>query len=415
MHKKFPYLLLTGLLAAPAAQAGEWSGRVAGEWLFFWNKPLDPDQHTSYLSVAAEPEYQHEWQDGKRQFNVTLFGRADQHDEERTHADVRELEYLHIADWYEWRVGVRRVFWGVTESQHLVDVINQTDLVENPDGEDKLGQPMINLALIGDLGTFDLFVLTGFRARTFPGEEGRPRFGAVVDDDLAVYESSREEERVDLAVRWSKSVSGADMGLSYFYGTSRAPRLTAVRLNTALPPSPSNLVLAPSYDIIEQAGLDVQFATGSTLWKAEMISRRELGERQFLSTVGFEYTFTGAFNSPADIGLLSEYLYDDRGEAASTLPAFGTSAKAPPTPFQNDLFIGGRFTFNDVQNSQILAGMIFDLDGRGRTYNVEFERRIGESFKIAIEWRGYADIPPNDVLYTLRDDDSIRTEMGWYF
>ena len=44
--------------------------------------------------------------------------------------------------------GVRRVFWGVAESNHLVDVINQTDAIENPDQEDKLGQPMLNLAYV---------------------------------------------------------------------------------------------------------------------------------------------------------------------------------------------------------------------------------------------------------------------------
>jgi len=54
-------------------------------------------------------------------------------------------------------------FWGVTEFQHLVDIINQTDLVENIDTEDKLGQPMINLALINDWGTVDLFIMPYFR------------------------------------------------------------------------------------------------------------------------------------------------------------------------------------------------------------------------------------------------------------
>jgi hypothetical protein len=411
MQRSLLTLLLAGALAAPA-HAGDWSGRVAGEWLYFPKAPLDPDQHDSYLAVLAEPEYTHEWADGKRQFNVSAFGLVDQRDDERTHADLRELEYLRIAEKYEWRVGVRRVFWGVTESQHLVDIVNQTDFVVNPDGEDKLGQPMINLAMIGDYGAVDLFVLTGFRERTFPGEEGRPRFGVVVDNDLAVYESGKEQGRVDLAVRWSKSVGGADVGVSYFYGTGRAPRFLPVVFG------PGDVALAPLYDVIEQAGLDAQLARGSMLWKAEMISRREQGERQFASTVGFEYTFTGVFGTPADVGILGEHLYDDRGVAASMLPAnpfAAASFKAPPTPFQNDLFIGGRFTLNDVQNTQILAGMIFDLDGRGRTWNVEAERRIGEAWKLSLEWRGYAAIPLDDILYTLRDDDSVRTELAWYF
>ncbi len=74
----------------------------------------------------------------------------------------------------ETRVGVRRVFWGVTEFQHLVDIINQSDSVEDIDNEDKLGQPMINLSLVKDWGIVDFFVLPYFRERTFAGAEGRP-------------------------------------------------------------------------------------------------------------------------------------------------------------------------------------------------------------------------------------------------
>ena len=41
-------------------------------------------------------------------------------------------------DW-SLSIGLGKVFWGVTEFNHLVDVINQTDLVEGIDGEAKLG------------------------------------------------------------------------------------------------------------------------------------------------------------------------------------------------------------------------------------------------------------------------------------
>ena len=52
----------------------------------------------------------------------------------------------------KFRVGVGKVFWGVTESQHLVDIINQTDLVENIDTEDKLGQPMLETTWLQNWG-----------------------------------------------------------------------------------------------------------------------------------------------------------------------------------------------------------------------------------------------------------------------
>ena len=42
-------------------------------------------------------------------------------------------------------VGAAKVFWGTAESRHLVDIINQTDAVEDIDEEDKLGQPMVKV------------------------------------------------------------------------------------------------------------------------------------------------------------------------------------------------------------------------------------------------------------------------------
>ena len=91
------------------------------------------------------------------------------------------MNWLKVFDESELRVGLRKVFWGVTESQHLVDIINQTDLVESLDGEEKLGQPMINYALINDWGTLDLYLLPYFRERTFSGINGRLRSSLYVD------------------------------------------------------------------------------------------------------------------------------------------------------------------------------------------------------------------------------------------
>ena len=72
---------------------------------------------------------------------------------------MRELYWRGVFGDLEVKAGAVKVFWGVTESQHLVDVINQADLVENIDSEDKLGQPMINLSWGKDWGTLELFVL----------------------------------------------------------------------------------------------------------------------------------------------------------------------------------------------------------------------------------------------------------------
>jgi hypothetical protein len=44
---------------------------------------------------------------------------------------VRELNWIHQAETWSLLAGVGKVFGSVTESRHLVDIINQTDLVED--------------------------------------------------------------------------------------------------------------------------------------------------------------------------------------------------------------------------------------------------------------------------------------------
>lgn len=391
-------IVMAGLLTAlvmPAA-AGEWSGFVSLEYRGFFHPGLFPEQHRSYFSVAAQPEYYHQLDNSKDSFTFAPFVRADRHDPERSHADIRELTWLKVGEGYEWRLGIRKVFWGVTESQHLVDIVNQTDLVENIDTEDKLGQPMVNLALIRDWGTLNAFILPGFRERTFPGVEGRLRTSPRVDTDQASYESARERRHIDYALRWSKSLSGWDIGLSQFYGTSREPRLLPGLDDNGLP------VLIPRYDLIHQTGLDVQLTEGSWLWKLETIRRSGQGPTYAATTGGFEYTFTGVFGSVMDLGVIAEYLYDDRGASA-------------PSPFQDDVMTGLRLAFNDVQSSELLVGVINDRRSAARFFNLEASRRLGSHYKLSLEARAFAGAPATDPTFFWRRDDYLQLELARYF
>ncbi len=374
----------------------QWSGYVALEYRRFFHSPLDSRQHRNNFSLAIEPEMHVAWNKGRDLFTLVPFLRVDQRDDERSHADIRELTWLTAHHAWELRIGVRKVFWGVTESQHLVDIINQTDLVENIDGEDKLGQPMLNLALIRDWGTVDLFVLPYFRERTFPGPKGRPRVTPRVDADGAIYESSREQEHVDLAVRWSHSPGDWDLGLSHFNGTSREPRLIPGTRGDGEP------VLFPLYEQIDQTGLDVQATKGSWLWKLEAIRRSGQGPTFFAGTAGFEYTFFGLFESASDLGLVMEYLYDDRPRDIES-------------PFANDVFAGLRLTLNDVQSSEALFGCIFDLDSSARLCNVEASRRLSDHWKAEFEVRTFQNLSETDPLFSLRRDDYAQLGLSYHF
>jgi len=411
--KYLPVIFCVLLAPVLPVQAGEWSGYVAGEFLGFTENPRFPSQYNTYLSLAAEPEYIQEWNEGDDLFTFTPYAMADNHDYRRTHVDIRELSWNHAADNWELTTGISKVFWGVTESIHLVDVINQTDLIVNEDGEDKLGQPMVNLSLIRDWGVVDLFVLPGFRERTFPSKKGRPRFGVNIDTDRVFYESGAEQWRTDLAVRWSHYIGDVDIGIAHFRGTAREPRF--VVLPAALDPTTGAIsTINPLYEIIDQTSIDLQATYGSWLWKLEAITRSGQGDRFYAYAGGYEYTFVCILESQMDIGLITEYLYDSRGDKIKLRKALQGKPFDLST-FQRDLVLGTRLTLNDAQSTEVLASVIFDLQGGGQSYNIEASRRFGNNWKLSLEARALSNVPDDNVLASFKDDTRVRLELARYF
>lgn len=389
-------LFVLGLTGIPAASlAHELSGYVAAEGGLFFHDPLYAGQERSRGSFVFQPEYYHEWEEGSS-FLFVPFGRLDSADSERTHFDIRELYYLRPTEDWELRFGVGKVFWGATEFVHLVDIINQTDLVENIDEEDKLGQPMVHLSVPRDWGIWDVFLLPYFRERTFPGREGRPRLALVVDTDHPIYESSAEEHHVDFAARYSHTVGDVDFGIYHFIGTGREP--------TLLPgvDSKGRPALIPYYKQINQTGLDLQFVSGQWLWKLESLYRTGQGDGFFASVGGFEHTFVGIAETGMDLGAIGEYAYDERRDNATTV-------------FENDVMFGMRLAVNDAQSTELLAGLIQDLDSRARILSIEASRRIGSNWKLFLQVWGFFDPPRDDLLYNVRDDDFLRIELAYYF
>jgi hypothetical protein len=378
----------------------EASGKLAVEQRYFFKEAQYPEQFDSgQSSLAIEPELYWSWNDGFDSITFTPFYRFDNQDDNRQHGDIRELAYIHAADDWEVRVGIRKEFWGVTEFQHLVDVINQTDGVEDFDGEDKLGQQMINLSLVNDWGIVDVFLLPGFRERTFAGENGRLRGPVAVDKDNVSYESSAGQQHLDVALRWTHSIGDFDVGSYWFHGTNRDPILT---------PSVNGgeVVLQQFYNQMDQFGVDVQATLGDWLWKFEGIYRKTTEEDFFASQAGFEYSFIGVFDTNLDLGLLTEYAWDSRGE----VPIGGTGSV-----FQNDLFLGTRLAFNDMQSSELLMGIGTDLDHNATSFLVEASRRFGDNFKVSLDVRLLQSTDELDVSYSLRHDDHVQLSVEWYF
>ena len=388
----------------------EVSGRLSMETRLYPQSAAHSGQRSHSSGLAAELTAYMEDEEG-RSLTITPFFRYDANDPQRTHADLREayiLAYGDIGeDEWEVRLGVDRVFWGVVESRPLVDIVNQTDLVEHPNERTKMGQPMVHVTWAGDWGALELFGLTWHRARTYPGWQGRQRSSFIVDHAQTSYESAAEKWHIDLAGRYSSSFGPLDVGLSVFDGTSRAPTLLPAL-------SGSEFVLAPHYEQIRQFGLDMQLTTGPWLLKLEAIHRSGAQNRRLLGNfvyeeedyaafvMGGEYTFYSVWDSEADLSFLAEWARDSRGR-------WGTNA------FDDDLFLAARLGLNDEQSTEFVLSVLESLDNGSRVLTAELKRRLSDHWSLHAESIVYLGIVQTDLIYPVRRDSFLGVNLDYNF
>lgn len=442
-------VLLCAILNTAAAQAGEWSTEVdldyryfrkpaatipttgstpaqiaASFYQFLLSQGLSPynvvtipqavlavsasqatavsGQGNNEPSVVVQPSYFNEWAGKTNSFSFKPFFRWDNMDDKRTHADIREMVWVSkhgTADKpWELRIGIDKVFWGAAESQHLVDVINQTDDVENINRESKLGQPMVRATISRNWGTLDMFVLPWFRERTYAGVDGRLRPLVSLATLPVAFQSSDAQSHVDYALRWSKSFSDVDVGISQFVGTDRDPRVATANqyITTA---NPAGLYL--SYDQMSQTSVDMTAVRGSWIYKLEALHRDTNYDHYWAGVTGVEYAFNGVFHTPYDVSTFLEYNYDSRGQGQAV--------------YQSDVFVGGLLNLNDDKSTQIKLGVLVDTNDSTRSTRLQFSRRLTDNWSARLEGQWFNSVDSGNPLNAYREDSYLQGSLIRYF
>jgi hypothetical protein len=360
------------------------------EHQYFPNSGSFSGQLDHFTSGAIKPRWSLVSSDKKHQFVIEAFLRGSLNDSKRSHFDLREAYYRYNHKKWAISVGSKKVFWGVTESVHLVDIVNQADQLEAFDGSEKLGQPMVQLTTSTPIGAFELYFLPIARRRQFPGSNGRYRFPEVLEREDIPFTTASSEWHTSAAARWYNTFNKIDLGLSYFYGVAREPMFLGF--------DPA-IGLDLSYPIIHQAGIDAQYTTGALMLKLEAINR--LSQRQDFVAIatGFEYTFGNIANTGADVGMVSEYLYDSRG----VLTFSG---------LDNDIFIGSRISLNDMRGTSFLFGSIIDIERSTRLYRFEGSRRFNGNWKADLLISVLSNVSEEEILFNFRQDDLIQLRIS---
>jgi hypothetical protein len=381
-------------LVPHTASTVQLSGFIEAEARWFPKTSDDGIVRTFFGSVAAEPKLKISASDTQT-FTLTGFGRVDTATAARTHVDVREAKYEGRFGAFDMTLGLDRRFWGQLEAGHLVDVINQIDTLEDVDGEDKLGQPLAELKWSGRQASFAIIALPYFRDRLFPQSPDRPNAPSLVTGK-AMRSGTSNHWTPDFAARGTLTAGPVDIALHYFNGLNRAPRLV---------PMPGGL--APVYDRMSQVGGDVLAVFGPVRLKAEGYYRSLRNDKMLTAPnhggfgVGADYNMAGVFGA-GDVNLLAEFYHDTGGKQATTI-------------FDSDVFVGVRYTGNDISSTEVLGGLLFDTRRSSKLLTIEASRRIAAAFKLSLDVRLPLGVAADDPLSLLRDDGFVQLKAQFHF
>ncbi len=390
--------LACALLQGPGAQAAEVDQRgpvVAAEGRAFFAPPREVLQAAGPSgSLVSQPEITWTSDGGGVSFAFEPFARMDTHDPARTHADLRQAALTVSPGRLEAGLGVGQHRWGVLQLGGLVDIINQRDIVEDIDGQERLGQPYALIGWGGNNLEMSALYLPVQRARTFPGLSGRLRPALGVDASDPQYESAWGPLHPGYAARATAFLGPAELSASGYSGLSRDPRYVAQFTDSRV---------ATAYDQLQQVSGDGALVAGSFVFVAEGAWHR-WGEERIPSPAaggGARFTRPGIFGSRMDLTLLLEHTWDPR--------PVGT----PVTVYDNDTSAGLHLRFNDAHGTSLSGAVVRDWDTGFLFARGAVERRLDEHWKAHLEGTLFAG-DGRATEWWLVGEDYLMARIAYY-
>ena len=348
--------LLAGGMQASAEMIIEQRAEIIGEASWYPRKAAHDGQAGGFMHAEATPEL---FVAGD-EFEILVQPRLSTANRGSGQADLREAHISGRAGDADYLVGSTILFWGQTEIYNPVDVVNSRDFSRGLQRSEKLGAPMARLSFPAGPGQIDLMAID-FVANIYPERPLRERIGPKVNTGTPGFSGKADKNDIATAIRWSGYAGDLDIGISWFRGTGNAPRL--------LPQSDGSMT--PDYSRITQTGIDLQYLMGETALKSEFIHRSGqydstgAAKTYWAGIIGLEHTIYDFDGNGRDMVLLGEHAHDSRQLNAHS-------------GFQDDIAIGARFLWNDVDDTEVMALVIRDLDNGAQTTSISASRRIND-------------------------------------
>jgi len=411
---------LLGVLLLSALLYGEveYKGYVGADTQAYLTRPSGKHPGNFTLQQQLELKYV----EGDFEAVTSIYAQEDSYDltDEKNERSFIRLDELYGKYYLENDMvlaGRNIRFWGALEVNNIVDTFNTKDF--RTDALDPQKQGAWNASYTHYFESSELSLIAKFYEEKqemaaypyvyyfFPKEIDIPPLGPV----KMVYDADRQSKeslyRPTLYLSWSGSTESeypVDYAFILQHGFD-AQRAFASELD---PVAKVNTLHEELYLVNKLMSYNTM-VVGATLLKVEALATDVIdkdvltvGKRvadYYQFGLGVEYTLSGLIGD-ADLGLLGEYYYYDTFEhtddIATDLELFQV--------FENDLFVGFRYTFNDASDSSIIAGAIVDMEYGEQSYSFKYETRLFDILSLKAD---YAYINPS------KSDPTAYALMGF--
>jgi hypothetical protein len=367
-------------------------------------------KHSSNLTIQQQLKLSYEKNNFSSVFE--LYAQEDKSDysnskdNDRTFLRINELYTEYEGEDYKILLGKNIRFWGALEVQNIVDTFNIEDNRTDSLTTDKIGA--YNISYSHYFEDSELSVIAKLYEQK--NKMANPSYIYSILNEGQSYTKNLESEkslyRPSLYLTYNGSSYGDEYSLDYafIYETGYdSQRYFTVNNN----------------QYTQHAYLVNKFMTyntlvfDSTLYKLEALYANVTEDKNISDyihvAIGIEHTLD-ALENGNEIGLITEYYYYD------TLDNNQLTDLTLGETFQNDLFLGMRYSFNDADDSNAVGGIIFDTQYNEQSYYVEYETRIYDLAKVKLDYRYIEPSKTNNTVYSqLGRHQRIALNISYHF
>ena len=376
----------------------EYKGNMAIETAYF-NHDID-NKRDNQSAMRFEIEGKYQFKENQK-FVAKLKAIYDTNDNKRRYWSFTDLYFQHDFDKWNFLIGKNTRFWGAMEFYNQSDTFNTKDWLDNPfDYDSKIGSWNIAFNRFFDNSEFSLIVKLNEEKQ--PMQESRSiynfvpyRYNETLDIDSGdvptiylKYSSSIDEYQIDYSVIYQNG-----------YDEQRylIPKLTK-DINISMQQH--------AYTVDKFMGFGTM-VKGDTLYKTELAytsSHDNKVSDYAQGSIGLEHTLYGVYEK-MDLGIIAEYY------KYKTFQTKRYNAKSFGQLFDDDLTVGLRLALNDIESSEILAGLVVDRHNKEKILSVDYDTRIDDKYKLKVSFQHFD--AKQDSSFS--DGSTIRAELRYYF